>query len=345
MKLRFILFRRSGTFYCEDTDTGKQLSLRTKNEAEAQTLLNAKNEAVRQPALNLQLARTYLTAAEPMVQKWTWKDALDTLVSIKSGSKQDRWIRAGRDKALAGLMGRPLLETQAENLIVALNVGTVSTNVHLRKLHNFCVAMNFLPWPILPKAQWPAVRFGEKRAITVAEHEKIIGIEWDAERKAFYELLWHLGGAQSDIACLKADAIDWRQQTVVYARQKTNTISFFHFGPELGRILETLPKKGLLFPRIAGMHEKHRAAEFKRRCKRLKIAGVTLHSYRYAWAERAKVAGYPERFAQEALGHNSKAVHRAYARHAQMRLPSLEEFERKQPPQQGGLIADAKAAS
>ncbi len=39
---------------------------------------------------------------------------------------------------------------------------------------------------------------------------------------------------------------------------------------------------------------------------------VTLHSYRYAWAERAKTAGYPERFAQEALGHNSKAVHRAY---------------------------------
>lgn len=28
-------------------------------------------------------------------------------------------------------------------------------------------------------------------------------------------------------------------------------------------------------------------------------------------AERAKTCGYPERFAQEALGHNSKAVHRA----------------------------------
>ena len=28
--------------------------------------------------------------------------------------------------------------------------------------------------------------------------------------------------------------------------------------------------------------------------------------------ERAKVAGQPERFAQLALGHNSKAVHRAY---------------------------------
>jgi hypothetical protein len=36
---------------------------------------------------------------------------------------------------------------------------------------------------------------------------------------------------------------------------------------------------------------------------------------------------YPERFVQEALGHNSKAVLRAYAKHALMKLPSLEEYE------------------
>jgi hypothetical protein len=53
------------------------------------------------------------------------------------------------------------------------------------------------------------------------------------------------------------------------------------------------------------------------------IKGVTLHSNRYAWAERAKIVGYSERFAQEALGHNSKAVHRAYAKHDLIKLPSL----------------------
>ena len=54
-----------------------------------------------------------------------------------------------------------------------------------------------------------------------------------------------------------------------------------------------------------------------------------MHSYRYAWAERAKQCGYPERFAQEALGHNSKAVHRAYAKKAQVTLPPLEEYEKR----------------
>jgi hypothetical protein len=56
---------------------------------------------------------------------------------------------------------------------------------------------------------------------------------------------------------------------------------------------------------------------------------VTLHSYSYARAERAKSAGYPKRFAQQALGHNSKAVHRAYARHAHVIISSLGEYEKQ----------------
>jgi hypothetical protein len=62
MKKRFTLFRQAGVFYYEDTATGQQLSLRTKDEAEAHILLNAKNESFRQPVLNRQIARTYLAA-------------------------------------------------------------------------------------------------------------------------------------------------------------------------------------------------------------------------------------------------------------------------------------------
>jgi hypothetical protein len=51
--------------------------------------------------------------------------------------------------------------------------------------------------------------------------------------------------------------------------------------------------------------------------------------YRYGWAERAKTVGYPERFAKEALGHNSKAVHRAYAKRTLMKILSLEDYEQR----------------
>ncbi|HEY1787271.1 MAG TPA: hypothetical protein VGJ73_03910 [Verrucomicrobiae bacterium] len=75
-----------------------------------------------------------------------------------------------------------------------------------------------------------------------------------------------------------------------------------------------LPGQGMLFQKLVAMDEKHRASLFQMTCRRLGIKGISLHSYRYLWAERAKVAGMPERFTQEALGHNSKAVHRAYAK-------------------------------
>jgi hypothetical protein len=46
MKTRFILFRQAGVFYTEDTATGKQTGLCTKNETDVKSLLNARNEAM-----------------------------------------------------------------------------------------------------------------------------------------------------------------------------------------------------------------------------------------------------------------------------------------------------------
>ena len=48
--------------------------------------------------------------------------------------------------------------------------------------------------------------------------------------------------------------------------------------------------------------------------------------------ERAKTVGMPERFAQQALGHSSKAIARAYSKKAQVIVPSLEDYERKIVP-------------
>ena len=72
-------------------------------------------------------------------------------------------------------------------------------------------------------------------------------------------------------------------------------------------MLNQLPNQGPLFPHISKTSDNARSSEFRRRCNTVHVYGISLHSYRYAWAERAKTCGYPERFAQEALGHNSKA--------------------------------------
>jgi integrase len=104
------------------------------------------------------------------------------------------------------------------------------------------------------------------------------------------------------------------------------------FDDEVAAIFSELPQAGPLFPYLRRVRSCDRATEFKQRCEGLEIRGVTLHSYRYSWAERAKKAGYPERFAQQALGHNSKAVHRAYAKNALVELPCLSEYEQKIVP-------------
>jgi integrase len=318
---------RGGTFYCVDKTTGKRTSLKTTDADEAQQIIEAKNQAERQPVLNLQIAKAYLAGSDNGVATRTWQNAIDSLIASKLAANQARWKTAAKDKALAPLLSLVIIETKAEALLKAMQAGKVSTNVYLRRLHNFCVDMNWLPWPLIPKRQWPAVQFKEKRAITLDEHQKIIAAEVNPERKALYQLCWHLGASQGDIANLKGDDVDWENGTVSFTRKKTGVPVIVHLGKDAQNVFKDLPSEGVLFPYLSKVRAGDRATEFGQRCRQIAIKGVTLHSYRYAWAERAKMAGYPERFAQEALGHNSKAVHRAYAKKALMKIPSLQEYE------------------
>jgi integrase len=331
MQTRFRLVcrgNRGNTFYCVDKQSGKRSSLGKISLAEARQIVHARNEAERQPLLNLQLARAYLAGTDPAVTSRTWRDAILALIETKRAANQIRWRSVLRDTALVPLWSRVIIETTAEQLLKAISSGTVSTNIYLRRLHNFCLDMGWLAWPILHKRQWPPIQFREKRAITLTEHQAIVAGESNAELRDFYELLWHTGASQTDMATLRGRDINWQAQTISYARMKTRTQAVIRFGEEAASILQRRALGEVLFPQVSRWKESDRAKAFIRRCRLVGVQGVSLHSYRYAWAERALTAGYPERFAQLALGHNSKAVHRAYARNAQVTLPALEEYER-----------------
>jgi integrase len=335
MKTRYRLTHRGsrgGMFYCVDTVTRKRTSLQTMDEDRARQIVEAKNLAQRQPEINLQIAKAYLAAADANFVKRTWCEVMAEFVKTKTGTNRTRSERAIKDKAFDSIRDLQLLETRSEHFLRVLGSRKVSTNNYLRRFHNFALDMGWLPWPVLPKRQWPAIRYKDKRAITRDEHETIVRREGNAEMRAFLWCCWHIGGSQSDVAHLKAGDIDWQNQVVSFFRSKTGSAQIIRFGEALAEILRGLPQTGPLFPRLAAMDEKHRASLFQLDCRRTGISGVSLHSYRYAWAERAKCAGYPERFAQEALGHNSKAVHRSYAKKAQVILPPLEEYEQKIVP-------------
>jgi len=329
VQLKYRLYRRNnGTFYWQENEGVKQASLKTKDKREAAALLHAMNEAHRQPTLTLAVGRAYLAAHDPKMIKRSWQAVMDEMATHGIPTTQERCARALRSKAYTAIRHKPLVETTGEDLLTIMHANGNCVGHYLRRLHNLALNLGWLAWPILAKAAWPKIRSQSKRGVTPEEHAKIIGSERNPERRTYYELLYETGAAQTDAANLNAKHVE--NGVLVYRRKKlgpTSEPARLTIGPKLYALLQSLPSTGDLFPRIKRISANHRAAEFRRRCRILGIQGISLHSYRYAWAQRAKSCGYPQRFAQEALGHGSKAVHDAYAKGAVVICPALEEYE------------------
>jgi integrase len=336
VQLKYRLFRRrNGIFYWQANDSPKQGTLRTSDRREAERLLNAMNESHRQPTLNLHLARAYLAAHDPKMAKRTWQGVMDEMATRGIPSTQLRCARGFRSKAYDPIRDKPLVQTNADDLLATIHANGNCVAHYLRRLHNLALDLGWLPWPILAKRAWPKIRSQSKRAITAEEHAAVIASEKNPERRGYYELLYETGASQTDAANLAAENIDWQNGILVYHRKKLGP----HSEParltirrKLRTLLQSLPRSGDLFPNIKPTSANHRSAEFRRRCSVAAVSGVSLHSYRHAWAQRAKTCGYPQRFAQEALGHNSRAVREAYAKGALVILPALDEYEQTQIP-------------
>jgi integrase len=275
---------RGGTYYCEDTETRVRKSLFTKDPQEAERLVHAKNEGDRQPALNRRMGMAYLSSADPQLVTRTWQQVMADIILNKKGPTLHRWETAIKDRAFDLIRKQVVVMTLPEDFLLVLRRGTVSTNVHLRRLQNHCLDLGWLPAPILPKKKFPKIKHKEMRAITWEEHCRIIQREGNPERRDFYELCWHLGGSQSDSASLDAGDFDYENRCFTYDRLKTGNMGGMRIGAQAWEVILRRPRSGPLFPYLKTVREADRATEFKQRCDGLGIKGISLHSYRYAWA-------------------------------------------------------------
>jgi integrase len=334
MRDRFRMYQRNGgSFYAKDRKTGRSFSLDTSSRSEAQRLLAAKNQADEQPYLNLAMAKVYLSAHSPEFLTRTWDHLIELMAQNYQGPTAIRWRKFARSAPVQALLGIPVYQTEAVNVLSVLNhpKAGVSTNVWLRILHNRALDLGWLLAPALRKRAWPKVRYKPRRGITAEEHREILAEERMDDYSTFFRLLWETGGSQTDIASLQAEDIDWSTLRLFYSRRKLahreGGRALLAIGANLKAVLEKLPSTGPLFPRLALLSEDERASHFRKVCLRANVKGVTLHSYRYGWAERACAAGMPEREAQAHLGHGSRAIHRAYARNAETITLPLEHYE------------------
>jgi hypothetical protein len=120
---------------------------------------------------------------------------METLVACKSGTNQDRWLRAIQDHSFDPIRKTTLIETRADHFLKVLEVGKVSTNLYLRRIHNFALAMDWLLKSVIPKATWPKITFKAKRAITADEHRRIV----DRERNQNVEPFTRCAGIWVDL--------------------------------------------------------------------------------------------------------------------------------------------------
>jgi hypothetical protein len=110
MKTKYTLFLRGGIYYSQDSATGQQKSLRTRDEAEAFQLVNARNESHRQPVLNLHLARAYLTAT-PCRRRASGARPSTTSTPSRSASRYDGTATSGVGSYQQDAVGKHQHET------------------------------------------------------------------------------------------------------------------------------------------------------------------------------------------------------------------------------------------
>jgi site-specific recombinase XerD len=294
----------------------------------------AKNQAAAQPHLNRAMAKAYLSAKSPELLTRTWTDVMEHYVASGVESTRDRKQRAFRSRPFAMLRTVKLMDTEAIHLLTVIEHKQAGNSAlhYLRRLHNYALDIGWLLAPVMTKAAWPTIRQKKFTAITEDEHRRIVAKEGNQERRLYYEMLWETGGSQSDIANLGSEQINQEEGFIRFTRRKlsgkqTGGDSLLRVGDRIRAILAQLPQQGDLFPNIKRENSKHRTSEFSRRCKTSGITGRCLHSYRYAWAQRARVAGMPEREAMNHLGHKSRAIHAAYAGGAQVAVMPLEFYE------------------
>ncbi len=109
MKTKYTLFRRGGIYYSQDAATGKQTSLRTQDETEALQLdQRPQRGAAPAGALNLHLARAYLTASDPAFVERTWQTVMDQLQARGKDSSRERYASVFKSPAFDGLRHKKL---------------------------------------------------------------------------------------------------------------------------------------------------------------------------------------------------------------------------------------------
>ncbi len=103
------------------------------------------------------MAKAYLAGKSASLGTRTWHEAIAELAKSYEGTTAKRWTRFAQSLPIMHLRGLPIIETDSSDFLAVLRhprAGT-STNVWLRRLHNFVLDMGWLLSPVLNRRLSP----------------------------------------------------------------------------------------------------------------------------------------------------------------------------------------------
>jgi integrase len=254
----------------------------------------------------------------------TWGDLVALYASLGATPTVERKLKEFRQLRWKELKALTFNQTQPLHFLELLKSGGTYTQECLKAIQNYALDNHDIPRPILATKWWPKRLKRTPRAITLEEHTVLVSNIVAKHWRYYLELLWETGASQSDAASFRLEFI--RKGVLEYQRKKTGTRAAFQLSEKASMIVVAATRgrdKGFILPQIERLSSNNRAHIFRTQCMRLDVRGVTLHSYRYAWAQRAFEQGVPERLAKIGLGHNSSAIHHYYAKGASVVAPAL----------------------
>ena len=151
----------------------------------------------------------------------TWEDVMRNMEEAYTGSTLVRWQKQMRCEPFAALRKVPLLDTESSHFLTVLQHPRAGTSTHkwLRIVHNRALDLAWLLTPVMARRVWPKLRTKKTKAVTEEQHLRMVAAVKNEEFRHYLEMLWLIGGAQTDTARLHRDNIDLIERRMTYGKQ------------------------------------------------------------------------------------------------------------------------------
>ncbi len=224
-----------------------------------------------------------MIAADPRMAERTWEDVMRYATHGRPSS-QERSRRMALSPALDPIRKRKLIENARGRSARPAAPERVGHSQLPAPLSQPGPQAGLAPRPVLYPALWRKLPPTKRRAATREEFDRIITVEANLERRAYYQLLWETGAAQTDGALIRAEDVDWERNVLFYQRKKLRADSppcAHALGPIFSNLLKDLPGKDSSFPGSFARRATNAQRNFVGGVAPSK-SGISLHSFRYS---------------------------------------------------------------